>query len=81
MRVQFFGRIGERIGREAEVEVPSGGCSVADLRRRLAELHPAAAADLLAPTLRACIDDEIAGEDGIVREGSDIAFFPPLSGG
>ena len=81
MKVQFFGRMAERIGRETEVEVPERGCSVAELRRRLAELHPAAESDLLAPTLRACVDDAIAGEDRIVQESSDVAFFPPLSGG
>jgi len=81
MKVQFFGRMAERIGREADVALPSGGCSVADLRRRLAELHPHAEAELLAPSLRACVDDAIAGDDRIVREGSEVAFFPPLSGG
>jgi sulfur-carrier protein len=81
MKVQFFGRMAERMGREVEVDVPEHGCSVADLRRRLAELHPRAEAELLAPTLRACVDDAIAGEDEMVREGRAVAFFPPLSGG
>ena len=81
MKVQFFGRMTERLGREVEVDVPERGCSVADLRRRLAELHPRAETELLSPTLRACVDDAIAGDDRIVREGSEVAFFPPLSGG
>ena len=81
MKVRFFGGMGERIGREAEVDLPAAGCTIAELRRRLAQLHPTAETELLGPRLRASVDDSIAGEDQIVREGSEVAFFPPLSGG
>jgi sulfur-carrier protein len=81
MKVQFFGRIGDRIGREVGLDLPPDGCSVADLRSRLALLHPHAKADLMSPSLRACVDETIATEDQIVSEGETVAFFPPLSGG
>lgn len=81
MKIFFFGRLGETIGREVEVEVADAGCSVADLRRRLAEEHPHAAAELTSGKVRACVDQEIALETRLVRPTEEVAFFPPLSGG
>lgn len=81
IRILCFGRIGERIGRETSLELPDGVESVADLRRELARLHPQAANDLLGPTLRACLDDEIVPDEAAIGDAKEIAFFPPLSGG
>jgi molybdopterin synthase sulfur carrier subunit len=77
MRILFFGRLGETIGREIEVDLPAAGCTVAELRARLAEAHPAVAA----PSVRACLDREMVAETALVRPGQEVAFVPPLSGG
>ncbi|MGZ8282223.1 MAG: MoaD/ThiS family protein [Allosphingosinicella sp.] len=81
MKVQFFGRLGERIGRETQLELPADTHDVAGLRHELARLHPHARSDLLSPTLRACVDDVIVPDDAPIRADSEVAFFPPLSGG
>ncbi|MEA3029687.1 MAG: sulfur-carrier protein [Sphingomonadales bacterium] len=77
MKILFFGRLGETIGREIHVDLPAEGCTIAELRARLAEAHGALAAD----TVRACIDREIVPETALVLPGHEVAFVPPLSGG
>ena len=77
----FFGRLGETIGREVRIEAPPGGCTVGEVRGLLAALYPHEAADLASPSLRACVDDSLVGEDFGVAAGGKVEFFPPLSGG
>jgi molybdopterin synthase sulfur carrier subunit len=80
VRIEFFGQLAEAIGRE--VELPSArGETVAEVRRRLAALFPAAAETLSRPAVRACLDDRIVGEEEVVGDGAELAFLPPLSGG
>ena len=81
MDILFFGRLGERIGREVSIEPPSGGCTVRELRGLLASLYPDAAAEMTSPSLRACVDDTIVGDEFPIAEGGRVEFFPPLSGG
>ena len=76
VRVLFFGSLGERLGAERLVAL-AAPCTLATLRSRLAE-H---AAGLDAPTIRASIDQVLAGPEAVVRAGQEIAFFPPFSGG
>lgn len=81
MRIGFFGRLGERIGREVDLDLPAEAWSVAELRLHLAQQFPAAAADLASGSLRACVDETIVSDSHIVRPGQKVEFFPPLSGG
>ena len=80
MRIGFFGRLRDSLGDEREVAAEAGE-TVAGLRIRLAGLHPEAARDLLSPRVRACIADEIVGEDFLLGGQERIEFLPPLSGG
>ncbi|MBV9883945.1 MAG: MoaD/ThiS family protein [Sphingomonadaceae bacterium] len=77
MKILFFGRLGETIGREIEHELPPQGCTVAELRAALAKTHGVLAAE----SVRACIDHEIAPETALVLPRHEVAFIPPLSGG
>jgi molybdopterin converting factor small subunit len=72
-RIGFYGRLAERFGREIALDLPDEGCTVAELRARFDGLDPA--------TVRACVNDVMAGEDGQVRPGDRVDFLPPLSGG
>lgn len=80
MRVLFFGRLADAIGREVELDVPQS-CSVADLRSTLAALFPQAADELARPSVRACIGDEIVPDRLIVEPGQTVEFLPTVSGG
>ncbi|HKR24805.1 MAG TPA: MoaD/ThiS family protein [Allosphingosinicella sp.] len=77
MKILVFGSLGERIGRELDVALPAAGCTVAELRARLAATLP----ELASMSARACIDREMAGEDALVLPHHEVAFVPPLSGG
>ena len=80
MKIGFFGRLRDSLGEE--LEVPAGREeTVAQLRTRLAALHPSAAADLLSPRVRACVADSIVGEDFRLAGQGRVEFLPPLSGG
>ena len=80
MRILFFGKLRDALGDESEVPAEEGE-TVAELRRRLALLHPSASRDLLNPGVRACVDDTIVAEDFVVAGKNCVEFFPPLSGG
>ena len=81
MDVRFYGRLGERLGRQVKVELPDGGCSIEELRRLIAGRYPEAGKDILTPRIRACAGDSIVPEDHRVHSGETIEFFPPVSGG
>ena len=81
MRILFFGRLGDRIGRDAEIELPPDVRNIADLRQLLARLKPEVGGEFLGRTLRACVDDTIVADDAAITDESEVAFFPPLSGG
>lgn len=72
-KIAFYGKLAETIGREIEIELPAGGCTIAALRTRFDGLDRA--------TIRACVNDEMVGEDHVVMPGDRVDFLPPLSGG
>ncbi len=80
MEILLFGKLAERAGRAVEHDV-GAGCTVAELRRGLANAVPEIAEILGLPSTRACIGQEMVGEDAMVRPGQEVAFLPPLSGG
>lgn len=79
MRIRMFGRLGDVAGREFAFEGMAG--TVAELRRALAQRHPALADDLLGSFVRACVADTLVADDHPLADGDEVEFFPPLSGG
>ena len=75
LRVLFFGRVADALGRERQVELPEAGCTIAQLRRLLAEDV------LLQPGVRASVDKQVVTDEAIVRPGAEVAFFSVFSGG
>ena len=80
MKILFHGRLADVLGREMELPAETG-CSIAELRERIAEHRPSAAGPILSQRIRACIGDTIVAEDHIVAPGEQVEFFPPVSGG
>lgn len=80
-RILFFGRVGERLGPEARLDLPAEGLPVREIRRRLAARDDVSAATLLRPDVRASVDLVVVGEDALARPGQEIAFFSLFSGG
>jgi molybdopterin converting factor small subunit len=78
-RILFFGRFGERFGREIDLELPAGGCTVGELRAML--VARSADESLARRSVAICVDRAVAWDDAIIRPGQEIAVLPPLSGG
>jgi molybdenum cofactor cytidylyltransferase len=77
--VRLFALARERAGRsEATVVLPSPA-TVGDLRRALAEQHPALAD--LAACVRVAVDDEYADDAATLPQDARLALIPPVSGG
>ena len=81
MKILFFGRLGERLGRELEIDPPADGWTVAELRESLCSRGEIFREMLEDPGIRGCVDQAIVPEDTHVRPHQEVAFIPPLSGG
>lgn len=82
VRVLFFGHLAEVLGREQAVALPGAGCTLGQLRRRLASAAcPEGRAALLRPDVRASLDQVISPDRTWVGRGSEVAFLPVFSGG
>ena len=81
MKVLYFAWVRERIGINAE-ELDSRSGSVRDLvedLRSREEGYAVAFADLSA--LRVAVDQELTDFDASIEGVSEVAFFPPMTGG
>jgi molybdopterin synthase catalytic subunit len=77
--VKFFGAVREAVGaKELAVQVPEG-CPVAELRSKLAATHPIF--HEFGDRLAVSVNYEIAALDTALRDGDEVAFLPPVSGG
>ena len=75
----YFAAARERTGKGSEiVELPEGA-TAGDAREAACAAHPPLRA--VADKLRLAVDQEFAGADRKLREGSEVALIPPVSGG
>lgn len=80
MKILFYGRLADVLGREMDVAV-DGGCTIAELRNRVADSEPAAAGPLRDKRVRACVGDTIVSDEHVLDPDEPVEFFPPVSGG
>lgn len=80
MKIRFYGRLGEKLGSEVDVDPPPGTDTIVKLRDLLADMYPDAAQDILQRS-RACVADSIVSESHKLAGNEAVEFFPPLSGG
>jgi len=77
VRILLFGSIREALGvKDLEIALESGA-TVGDLRSRLAARHALFARS----RLLAAVNQETAGDAVVLRDGDEVAFLPPVSGG
>ena len=77
--VLYFAAARERAGIPRETLELRDGATAADARDAACAAHPALRA--IAERLRLAVDQEFAPEDRPLRDGSEVAFIPPVSGG
>ena len=79
MTILYFAAARERAGVSSEsLDVPDDATAALALARAC-ERHPVLEA--LAPGLRIAVDQEFSGPERRLREGSEVALIPPVSGG
>lgn len=80
VQVLYFAGLKEALGMGGEtVELPAGVSTVGGLRDWLV----GQGRDRLATArnLRCAVNHEMAGPDAGVKDGDEVAFFPPVTGG
>ena len=81
MNVRFYGRLADLLGEQLRPDLAAEGCTIAELRRLIADAHPAAAAAILGQGVRAIVGDDVVGDGHMVDGSGTVEFFPPVSGG
>ncbi len=80
-RIRYFASIREALGRDQE-PCPSGATTVAQLRAELiARGEPYASALAPGRAVRVAVNQVMAMETTQLAADSEIAFFPPVTGG
>jgi molybdopterin synthase sulfur carrier subunit len=83
IQLRFFASVREALGVSQEsVTVPAGVTTVGEVRAFLRE-RGGAWAEVLADgrALRMAYDQEMTDAGTSIRDGGEVAFFPPVTGG
>jgi molybdopterin synthase sulfur carrier subunit len=83
IELKFFASVREALGLAGErIELPEGVTTVGAVRAHLIERGGAWATALgQERALRMAFNHVMCGPDTPVREGGEVAFFPPVTGG
>jgi molybdopterin synthase sulfur carrier subunit len=81
IQVRYFASLREALGAIETVEVAEGS-TVGQLRDALiARGGPHAQALARGRAVRTALDQVLCSETALLREGAELAFFPPVTGG
>ncbi|MCK9563108.1 MAG: MoaD/ThiS family protein [Bacteroidales bacterium] len=82
LRILFFGPLGDVAGCE-RIDMPfePGLSTIADLRDRLGRDNAPLARALAEPQVMVALNQQLVDWDCNVRQGDEIAFLPPVTGG
>lgn len=83
MQVHYFAWVRERIGMASEnIALPAGVATAGELMAHLAQRSPGHADAFADPEkIRIAVNEDHVAPEHPVRDGDDIAFFPPVTGG
>ena len=83
LKLLFFASLRESLGPQQEsVQVPDSVVTAGGLQAWLAA-RGGAWAEALAPgrAVRVAVDQALGGPETALRDGAEVAFFPPVTGG
>lgn len=79
--LRYFASLREALGTHETVEV-AAGTTLGALRDQLIARGGEHARCLArGRAVRAALDQTMAGDDALLRDGAEVAFFPPVTGG
>ena len=83
VKVLYFAFLRDAMGRTSdEVEAPDSVATVGALREHLTSLGgPWARAFASVKRIRASVNQQMASDSDPVKDGDEVAFFPPVTGG
>lgn len=82
MKVVYFARLREAIGQsEEELALPEGVETTSQLKELLIARGEPWASALKGQRVLVAVDQEHAGYDDSIKNASEVAFFPPVTGG
>ena len=83
MKLLYFAWVRERVGKaEEQVDPPAGVATIGELVAWLAQRDEQYAyAFENAKVIRAAVDHRHVRSDAVIAGASEIAFFPPMTGG
>ncbi len=79
IRVRYFARLRDRLGVDEET-LDAAPATLGELRDRLAARGDDWAEAFAGQVLMA-VNHEMAGPDTVLRDGDEVGFFPPVTGG
>lgn len=81
VRILFFAHLRETLGSGESLPYSPEIATVAALRGLLAQRGGAWQTLETTRNLRAAVNQTMAGLDAAVKDGDEVAFFPPVTGG
>lgn len=82
IKLLYFASLRETLGSAGEaLELPAGIDSIGALRAYLAARGGAWQVFATSKSLRAAVNQAMAGAEARIAAGDEIAFFPPVTGG
>jgi len=83
LKIIYFASLKEKIGRsEEQLELPANVETLAELIAHLGELHGSAWTDAITSTpVLTAVNHEMCERSQSIKDGDEIAFFPPVTGG
>ena len=81
IKVLFFASLREQLERDAVEIDPAGLADVAQLRSKLAEQGATWQSALSSDQLQVALNQELSTMDAAIKDGDEVAFFPPVTGG